>query len=101
MSNDGSRVLRQHLSLPHPYIAPRDAIEEGLVEIWRAALNIDAVGVEDDFIDLGGDSPDAEVIATMSEEKFGTHVSLSTLANTPTVATLARAIERLQSSLKR
>jgi len=88
--------MRHHLLLPRPYTAPRNKIEETLEEIWRAALNIDCVGVEDDFTDLGGDSFDAEVIVTMIEEKLGVHTPLSTLARAPTVAALAEAVQRIQ-----
>src|ERR1700692_4350595 len=55
MSNEGSSVLRHQLSLPRPYIAPRNSSEEVLAQIWCRALNMDCVGVEDEFTDLGGD----------------------------------------------
>jgi non-ribosomal peptide synthetase-like protein len=34
----------------------RDAVERGILEIWRAVLNFDGVGREDSFFDLGGNS---------------------------------------------
>jgi acyl-CoA synthetase (AMP-forming)/AMP-acid ligase II/lauroyl/myristoyl acyltransferase/acyl carrier protein len=39
-----------------PYIAPRNEMEERLCALWAGVLQIDRVGVCDDFFDLGGDS---------------------------------------------
>ncbi|WP_106793798.1 non-ribosomal peptide synthetase [Aquimarina sp. Aq78] len=38
------------------YIAPQNAIEENLCEIWRDLLGIEKIGVSDNFFELGGDS---------------------------------------------
>ena len=43
-------------SLDIPFMAPRDAIERQLAEIWAEVLGIDQVGIHDDFFDLGGHS---------------------------------------------
>ncbi|GAB1715820.1 MAG: non-ribosomal peptide synthetase [Nitrobacter sp.] len=49
-------------TLPEPdvvtaeYMAPRNAVEEKLVAIWREVLGLDRVGVTDNFFGLGGDS---------------------------------------------
>jgi amino acid adenylation domain-containing protein/non-ribosomal peptide synthase protein (TIGR01720 family) len=37
-------------------VAPRDAREELLAEIWRGVLGLDRVGIHDNFFQLGGDS---------------------------------------------
>lgn len=36
--------------------APRNAVEEALVSIWRAVLKQERIGIHDNFFDLGGDS---------------------------------------------
>jgi amino acid adenylation domain-containing protein len=46
----------QPLATTRVYVAPRTAIEEKLVEIWRKLLGVERVGVEDNFFELGGDS---------------------------------------------
>lgn len=52
-------------SLPEPdgniitgvdYEAPRNEIEQKLVEIWEQVLSIDRIGISDNFFTLGGDS---------------------------------------------
>ncbi len=38
------------------YVAPRNEIEEKLVEVWQNILNVDHVGIKDSFFALGGNS---------------------------------------------
>ena len=37
-------------------MAPRDALEEAIAEVWREVLRIEQVGVHDNFFELGGHS---------------------------------------------
>ncbi|MFE9566781.1 amino acid adenylation domain-containing protein, partial [Streptomyces sp. NPDC006487] len=39
-----------------PHVAPRTVVEERIAAVWREALGLDRVSVEDGFFDLGGDS---------------------------------------------
>ncbi|MEB3032474.1 non-ribosomal peptide synthetase [[Mycobacterium] nativiensis] len=48
---------------PTEFVAPRDATEEALAEIWREVLDVDRVGVTDDFFALGGASTQALEVA--------------------------------------
>ncbi len=43
-------------SLKSTYVAPRNDTEETMARIWQGALGIDAIGINDNFFDLGGDS---------------------------------------------
>ncbi|NUP53603.1 MAG: amino acid adenylation domain-containing protein, partial [Catenulispora sp.] len=38
------------------HVAPRTADEAAMAEIWQAELGVEAIGVEDAFFDVGGDS---------------------------------------------
>ena len=38
------------------YVAPRNAVEQAICEVWQEVLNREQVGVEDNFFSLGGDS---------------------------------------------
>jgi hypothetical protein len=49
-------IRRAQLMLVRAYVAPRTPVEERLARIWRDVLGMDAVGVEDSYYDLGGDS---------------------------------------------
>ncbi len=76
------------------FVAPRTPVEEKLAEIWRAVLKIDRVGVDDDFLELGGQSIAAtRVISRMSEE-YGLQLPVSSLFEAPTIAELAQLVVR-------
>ena len=90
------------LSLPEPglvqpalgtsYVAPRNWAEELLVEIWEEALGLDRVGVDDVFLDLGGDSLRAMKIIARTRDEFEIDVPISLLFKAPTVAAMAQVI---------
>jgi acyl carrier protein len=61
--------LHSRPMLPNPYIAPSNDREKTIAGIWRDALGVDRVGVDDSFFELGGDSMIAlQVISRLSEE---------------------------------
>jgi acyl carrier protein len=94
LQKDGAVILRGDLQLPRPYVAPRTDTEQTLAEIWCTALSMDSVGVRDNYSDLGGDSLAAALMFTLIAEAFGIEVPTSTLLSAPTIADLAREIER-------
>lgn len=73
--------------------APRNALEQQLLSLMRAALRRDDVGIDDDFFAAGGDSLAALDWLASVERDCGLHAELALLAQAPTVALLA---ERLQ-----
>lgn len=75
-------------------VAPRTEVEGRVAAIWREALQLDTLGVEDDFRDLGGDSLIAARIASRVLQAFGIALSPRDLFLGPTVARMAALIER-------
>jgi len=53
------------------YIKPRNAVEVQLAEVWKNILNIDRVGREDHFFELGGNSLLAQKMAIQINKTFG------------------------------
>jgi len=90
---DGSVVPRALLFLRSDYVAPRTATETALAEIWREALAMDRVGIEDDYRDLGGDSLLAALIFASIERRLGIAMPTSSLIKAWTIAALARKID--------
>jgi acyl carrier protein len=86
-------VLREQLPLPRHYVAPRTPTEQRLAQIWRTALSMDRVGVEDRYNDLGGDSFLAMTIFNTIEEIFGVAIPMAVLAEAQTIAALAPKID--------
>ena len=87
-------VFREQLPLPRPYLAPRTPTEQLLAEIWRTVLSMDCVGVEDRYNDLGGDSFLATSVLNRIEETFDVAIPMAIFAQAPTIAMLARRIDR-------
>ncbi|MFE1972218.1 non-ribosomal peptide synthetase [Streptomyces hygroscopicus] len=70
-------------------VAPRTPAEAALARIWSEVLPVDAVGVEDDFLGLGGDSVLGVRLLTRVRAELGVELSLRDLLDAGTVARLA------------
>ena len=91
------------LPLPEPtsadgFVPPRTPLEGVVAGIWREVLGLERVGVEDDFLALGGDSVQAAQVAARLREALGVAIPMATFFETPTVADLAREVERVGAS---
>ena len=70
---------------------PFDAIEAELAAIWRDLLGHQA-GVDEDFLNSGGNSLLALVMVERIERAFGVRISLAALHKAPTIELLANVI---------
>jgi len=91
-----SRPWRTRPTLARPFVAPRDAIEEVLAGIWAELLQIDTVGIEDSFFDMGGHSLMVVQLFRRIEREFGIRIPLSAIFQSPTVEKLAAVITNYQ-----
>lgn len=74
----------------HAHRPPRNPVEETVLEIWQRVLDVEDVGVDDDFLlDLGGDSLAAVRVLAEVTSVFGQELPLDVFLDAPTVATLA------------
>ncbi|MGH9943004.1 MAG: non-ribosomal peptide synthetase [Pyrinomonadaceae bacterium] len=94
------KVDRQKLAMLEPqtfthsttYVAPRDAIEFRLVNIWEKVLGKNPVGVRDNFFELGGHSLLAMHLFAQLEREFKLRLPLAVLFQEGTIEHLARVI---------
>jgi amino acid adenylation domain-containing protein len=83
--------------LDTPYASPRSEIEGELAGIWSRLLRLDVVGIDDHFLELGGDSLIAARLVSEIERRFGIDLPVTTLLLRPTVALLAEEIRQVCS----
>ncbi len=87
-------LARDQAQAEHMPQAARSALEQGLVEIWRAVLRRQHIGVHDDFFTLGGSSLQATQVLSQIRAALGVRLELRVLFEQPTIAGLGAEIER-------
>ncbi|MFP3941310.1 MAG: amino acid adenylation domain-containing protein, partial [Thermoanaerobaculia bacterium] len=75
---------------------PRTPTEERLAELWAEVLEVGSVDVHEDLFALGGDSLLATRIVTRIRQAFDVDLSLETLFEAPTVASLAEVLDEVE-----
>ncbi|MFL5357439.1 amino acid adenylation domain-containing protein [Archangium sp.] len=93
--NANGKVDRKALPAPETgmpeegYTAPRSTLEVMLARIWEDVLGVQAVGVDDNFFEIGGHSLLMMRVLARMERELGRTLPLSALLQHPTVAQLA------------
>ncbi len=94
----GGKVDRKALPMPgtakltDTYAAPETTVEEQLSDIWKAILNIDKVGLHNNFLDMGGNSILAMKLLLEINRTFGTDLTIQSLFENLTISELSREI---------
>ena len=89
MNSDTRATARQ-------FVAPKNAIERQLKEMWEEMLNESPISVTDNFFELGGNSLLALRLVGQIEKQFEQKVPLATIMTESTIQRLARFIEKKQ-----
>jgi len=71
------------------FSAPQTELERDIARIWQEALNLDKVGIDDNFFDLGGNSLRLAVVHTQLQKMIGRSFSVTDLFMYTTVRQLA------------
>ena len=87
------QVKYQRPQLSNTYVAPRNELEEKVVQIWQAFLNIEKIGIYDDFFDLGGDSLLAIQLILKLQKELQLSLSVNVLLYCPTIESLCQSIQ--------
>ncbi|MBW4619917.1 MAG: LLM class flavin-dependent oxidoreductase [Cyanosarcina radialis HA8281-LM2] len=93
------------------YVVPKTEVERAIAVIWQEILQVEKVGIYDNFFDLGGTSLRIVQVQTKVREELGYEVSLVDLFKHPTIDSLAKylnqernehtAIEQIQARAKK
>jgi acyl-CoA synthetase (AMP-forming)/AMP-acid ligase II len=77
------------------FVAPRTRLERMLAGCWREVLDVEQVGIDDDFFALGGDSLSVAKLAARVYATMALEIEVSHVFDAPTVAEMARHLEAL------
>lgn len=77
------------------YEPPRGGIEVALVELWQELLQVERVGRNDNFFDLGGHSLLGMKLIARLAEQLGTQPSVGTVFQYPTVSHMAELVKKM------
>ena len=80
------------------YVAPATQTQQKMAQIWQEILRVPAVGVDDNFFYLGGQSIQAAKLFQRIASEFDRKLPLATLFQAPTIAQISEIIDS-QSSI--
>ena len=75
------------------YVVPRNPLEEQLVQIWCEVLQLERVGVHDNFFALGGHSLLVARMVGLIDRHCRVQISIALVFRNPTIAELACCLE--------
>ncbi len=84
-------LARTDASEPVPYVEPRTPQERTIADIWAETLDVERVGVDDDYFALGGDSIVAIMVIAKAQQA-GIGLSTNDLFEAPTIRRLVLRI---------
>ena len=85
--------LRKQRLLSAPAAPAKTQIEIMLVAIWKDLLDLDQVGVDDSFLELGGDSLQLMRMINRVRHTFGREILIADFFLSPTVSALGRILD--------
>ncbi|MEH2193291.1 MAG: non-ribosomal peptide synthase/polyketide synthase, partial [Nostoc sp.] len=86
------RALPTHELNEADYVMPNTEAEKIIAAIWQKVLQVEKVGIYDNFFEIGGHSLIATQVISRLQEAFATSLPLRYLFESPTVAQLSEAI---------
>src|SRR5476649_2614822 len=89
------RFKREHFSPANAFAPPASALECQLARLWEAALNIEGIGIDDDFFEIGGESFAAVTVFSELERLRGEMPPLTILLDYPTIRKLAALLDAM------
>ena len=85
---------RQRPNIDQPYAAPRNKVERWLAKMWQELLNLDKVGVQDRFFELGGDSLRAGQFISQVQRELEIEIPLIAIYEAFSIEKFAALLEK-------
>ncbi len=83
---------------PRDSAAPRSAMERSIAAIWASVLQMENIGIRDNFFDVGGNSLKLIEAHTKLREDLKTDIPITALFEHPTITSLADFLGRQDDS---
>ncbi len=74
------------------YVPPETEVQAELVQVWSQVLNIEKVGIHDNFFNLGGHSLLVTEVLLQVKHAFKINISLKNFFDEPTISQLSKLI---------
>ncbi len=81
------------------YAPPNTPLEKQLVALWQELLQVEQIGIHDNFFSLGGHSLLAMQLISALRQQLDKDVPLRLLFDAPTIAELAHDLHRLEGQV--
>ena len=88
----------ENIQRSHDFVRPRTETEKALAAIWTELLNVENIGINDDFFDLGGHSLLAIRAVSRIRDVFEVDLQIQTLFENPTIAGLSKILTEAKGS---
>ncbi|MGH7835563.1 MAG: amino acid adenylation domain-containing protein [Candidatus Binatia bacterium] len=89
---------RERPSLDTPFASPETSVQKKLAQIWSEVLGLEALGIDDNYFELGGNSLLAARLFVEIEKRLGESLPWASIIKTPTIALLASLLEKTASA---
>ncbi|KAF6583537.1 non-ribosomal peptide synthetase [Paenibacillus sp. EKM211P] len=80
------------------YVPPQNQLQAQLVIIWKEVLEIERIGIKDNFFEAGGHSLRATHVISLIHKQLHKNVQLKDLFQHPTIEQFAQVIEALEQT---
>lgn len=85
---------RQRPDLVTSFVPPQTDLEQTIAQLWQAVLNVEHVGIHDNFFDLGGHSLTAVRMHSQLQASLSRPFALTSVFEYPTIHALANFLQR-------
>ncbi|SMO94796.1 AMP-binding enzyme C-terminal domain-containing protein, partial [Flavobacterium resistens] len=76
------------------YVAPGNAIEQKMVEIWQEVLGVQKIGITDNFFELGGHSLIVVQVINQISKQLGKTISFNMFFANPTIKAFNKELKQ-------
>ena len=83
-----------HLQSTQAYVAPRNETEQKLVEIWQEVLNLEKVGIHDNFFEFGGNSILILRLQHKINQNISAEIKVTDLFKYPNIGSLSALLDK-------